>query len=338
MSSYNYGHFLHESIQAIVGQSFQPSEFIIVDDCSTDNSVEIIESFARKYPYIRLIRNKTNQGGMNSFYRGFEFLTGDYLMIPAADDRILPGLFEKSMKLLIQYPNAGLCACRSQLIDSYENHLPSPVEEPLISDSPCFISPDRVMTLFIERGSWVIPHSTIWRLKAIQEVDAFTRESKDYVDAFAAALLSLVYGACYIPETLVQVRLHGKNLSASYRQDPKAWMELVKPMESLMDTSFSSKFPPLFVEDLKKRHRYASGVMALNQLDQACQEALENISDSLQTKFFFDRVFLSGKRLINKILNLISRLYLFFRLRRINKFLLIHAIYRLKNKLSKKSK
>ena len=76
-------------------------------------------------------------------------------------------------------------------------------------------------------------------MKAIRESDAFTRESKNYLDAFALALIPLVYGACYIPESLARVRMHEKQLSHSSRQDPKVWEELVKPMENLMGTTMS---------------------------------------------------------------------------------------------------
>jgi len=338
MNSYNYAHFLPEALQAIVDQSHQPTEFIIVEDGSTDNSLEIIESFAEKYPYIRVIINETNQGGLNAFYKGFELLTGDYFFLPAADDKILPGLFEKSMAILAQYPNAGLCTCRTHLIDKHGNRLSPPVDEPLIANSPCYLSPEKSMELFIERGNWIVPYGTLWNLKAVRESDAFTRESENYVDGFASALLPLVYGACYVPERLAQLRLHGKNLSTSYKQDPKVWAELVKPMENLMDTSFADKFPRPFVKDLKKRHRYVGGVMALDQLGQACQDTLENINSSLQTQSFVDRAFQLGTCFLNKALTLVSRLYLFFRFRRVNKFMLLHALYRLRNKLSGKSK
>ena len=49
MGNYNHAHYLVESIPAILNQSFRPKEFIIIDDASTDNSVEIIEGFAKSY-------------------------------------------------------------------------------------------------------------------------------------------------------------------------------------------------------------------------------------------------------------------------------------------------
>ena len=162
--------------------------------------------------------------------------------------------------------------------------------------------------------------------------------SKNYLDSFAGALIPLVYGACYIPELLARVRMHGKQLSRSFREDPKVWNELVKPMENLMDTSFSDKFPRSFVRDLKKRHRYAGGVMALNQLDQTSRKTFGDINNSLQDQSLVDRVFLTGIHFLKKALSFIVRLYLFFRLRRINKFIVLHILYRLKNKLQRRSK
>jgi len=54
MSNYNHSRFLPEALDAIVNQSRQPDEFIIIDDASTDNSVEIIQSYASRYPFIKL--------------------------------------------------------------------------------------------------------------------------------------------------------------------------------------------------------------------------------------------------------------------------------------------
>src|SRR5437868_7050033 len=109
MPNYNHGHFLPEALDAILSQSWPADEVLIVDDASTDDSVEVIEGFARKHASVRLLRNERNMGAVYSGRRVFDAATGDYLYPSAADDRVQPGFFAKSMELLAQHPQAGLC-------------------------------------------------------------------------------------------------------------------------------------------------------------------------------------------------------------------------------------
>ena len=62
MTIYNRAPFIPKALNAILAQSFQPNEVIIVDDGSTDQSVEIIESYIEKYPIFHLYKNGQNRG------------------------------------------------------------------------------------------------------------------------------------------------------------------------------------------------------------------------------------------------------------------------------------
>ncbi len=107
--NYNHARYIGEALQAILGQSYKPWEVIIVDDASTDNSIDVIEKFIRRDPTVRLLKNEHNMGVERSANRGLEYASGDYIFSAAADDKILPGLFEKSIRMLALYPQAGLC-------------------------------------------------------------------------------------------------------------------------------------------------------------------------------------------------------------------------------------
>ena len=66
MPVYNKASELPKGLELILNQSFQPKEIIIVDDGSTDNSFEIIESFAQKYPIIQAYKNEKNHNYSNT--------------------------------------------------------------------------------------------------------------------------------------------------------------------------------------------------------------------------------------------------------------------------------
>ncbi|MEE9605051.1 MAG: glycosyltransferase family 2 protein [Candidatus Scalindua sp.] len=62
MPNYNYSQHVGETLEAILDQSFRPLEVIVVDDGSTDNSIEIIESISKRDPIVRLLKNEQNMG------------------------------------------------------------------------------------------------------------------------------------------------------------------------------------------------------------------------------------------------------------------------------------
>ena len=133
MGNYNHSRYLVESIPAILNQSFRPKELIIIDDASTDNSVEIIEGFAKKDPIIRFYKNEKNLGNAATYIKAYELITGDYFNLAAADDLVLPGLFEKTMAMLAKYPNAGYCSAITRMISENGDEQKSAPEMPYVS-------------------------------------------------------------------------------------------------------------------------------------------------------------------------------------------------------------
>jgi len=118
MANYNHAHFLPQALNGILSQSYLPLEIIIIDDGSTDNSISVIESFAQKSALIHFHRNNRNRGVVYSVNIALEMVKGDYLNVHSADDWILPGLYEKSINLLRQYPSAALCSSKSEIVDA----------------------------------------------------------------------------------------------------------------------------------------------------------------------------------------------------------------------------
>lgn len=85
--NYNYARFLQRRIDCIVNQTIKPAEIIFLDDCSTDNSLEVAEDILSKtnIPY-RIIPNEVNQGVFKQWLKGIELTQHDYFWIAEADD------------------------------------------------------------------------------------------------------------------------------------------------------------------------------------------------------------------------------------------------------------
>lgn len=201
ITSYNYARYLPESLGAIVEQSFKPKEVLVVDDASTDNSVEIIEGFARRYPFVRLIRNASNKGVNRSLRIGLEQATGDYIFFTAVDDKILPGLFEKSMALLARYPQAGLCSSLTRFLSADGKDM-GLYQTSIISEKECFVPPERYVATYREYDNWILTYSAIFARSAVLEDGGPLEELGPHSDAVMIRNIAMKHGSCFIPEAL----------------------------------------------------------------------------------------------------------------------------------------
>ena len=102
MPVYNEDKYLHAAIDSILSQTFDNFEFIIIDDASTDNSLQIIKSYTDKR--IILICNEYNVGNYPSRNKGLEIAVGKYICVMDADDVAYP------QRLELQYQYLEACS------------------------------------------------------------------------------------------------------------------------------------------------------------------------------------------------------------------------------------
>ena len=96
MPAYNAGEYISCAIESILAQTFKEWELIITDDCSTDNTVEIIEGFCKKHRNIRLIKRNTNSGAARLPRKESAYAsTGEFIMTYDADDFLDSDYIEK---------------------------------------------------------------------------------------------------------------------------------------------------------------------------------------------------------------------------------------------------
>jgi hypothetical protein len=151
---------------------------------------------------------------------------------------LLPGFFEKSLKLLAKHPEAGLCSTLCRRINENEEYLDTVPEVPYMLNSPGYIPPQRMQEIMLTRDNWdIMPSTALYNLKLMKEAKAMPVESRKYADGFAVTLMALNYGACFIPEELSVFRFLSKSASAQARCSPKVFKGYVEPMWDLMETT-----------------------------------------------------------------------------------------------------
>lgn len=315
MPNYNHAGHLPESLQAILDQSYQPKEIIIADDASTDNSVEIIQDFARKYPHIRLIRNEQNLGAIKNINQLFELATGEYIYGAGADDLVLPGFFEKSMQILHQYPQAGLCSTLTQYIDKFGTERGTTKSPFIYRNHECYLSPTQSLEVFRWLRNWPHGNTMIAKRHALLEAGGFIEELGLYSDAFMAQVIALLYGACFIPEPLTCFRIVDTGYSVISGSNIERMGQIISHIDKLVQTKYNDLFPMDYLNSLKKHLTFAAPYNAWKLVRRNQENFFENTFNKLfPRERWWNRLFSKGMNLSFKLQSLLVNLYLFFML------------------------
>jgi glycosyltransferase involved in cell wall biosynthesis len=113
--NYNYDRFIGQAIQSVLDQTFADFELIIVDDCSTDNSVPVIKSFSDER--VKFYQNEKNIGRVKNINKCLSLASGEYVTLLPSDDIYLPTSLEKRVEILDSNPAVGLVYSSAGVID-----------------------------------------------------------------------------------------------------------------------------------------------------------------------------------------------------------------------------
>jgi len=103
LPTYNGERYLRRAIESCLEQTHQNIELVVVDDCSTDSTPEIIQSFAD--PRLVYLRNQRNQGLPRGLNIGFARTTGQYLSWTSDDNEYAPTAIEEMLRALRDSPD-----------------------------------------------------------------------------------------------------------------------------------------------------------------------------------------------------------------------------------------
>lgn len=244
MPNYNHSRYLPRALQALAVQSRAPDELLLLDDASTDTSVELLSAFAAQHAHARVLQNRQNRGVIASLNRLLGEARGDYIVFTAADDTLHPDFLASSMRLLSLYPKAGLCSTVTNLVDETGTVLgQAPTLMPV--KTPAYLSPDTCRGVLLASESWIWGNTSIYRRDALMEAGGFRPQLGAFTDGFVVQCVALRHGACFVPEALASWRISTESYSGVVRSDFGAWAAIidatVKEMEAI---------PAVFSRDL----------------------------------------------------------------------------------------
>jgi Glycosyl transferase family 2 len=104
---YNYGCFLYQCVNSVLGQVGVEVRVLVIDDASPDNTAEVAAALAWEDPRVTVIRHTTNKGHINTYNEGIEWASADYMLLLSADDYLLPGALRRAADLMDAHPEVG---------------------------------------------------------------------------------------------------------------------------------------------------------------------------------------------------------------------------------------
>lgn len=209
MSNYNTPEeYLRSAIESILNQTYQNFEFIIIDDHSTDDSLQIIESYSDKR--IKIIKNEQNLGITKSLNRGLAVAKGEFVARMDADDISLKTRFEKQVKFLKNHPECIVCGTGVELIGDWQAKHSKKYICRTIPDRESF----RIHLLFGNYPNIVHP-TAMFNHNLLLKYNIVYNENYPLAQDYRMWISCSEVAECInIPETLLNYRIHGKAVSS----------------------------------------------------------------------------------------------------------------------------
>jgi glycosyltransferase involved in cell wall biosynthesis len=251
---FNHEWFVGEAIHSVINQTYQVIELIIVDDNSSDNSVEVIAKIIKDHPEVQFLANKHNLGICRSFNSAFQISKGEYIIDLAADDMLEPQRIEKGVEAFMKNPDAGVHFCDAWYINEnssvIKQHHKRNRDGKLIEKIPQgMIYKDIVQRYFI------CPPTMMYSRKAVEALGGYD-EDLTYEDFDFQVRSSRKFEYIFTDEILVRKRISKKSLSSTqYKPNSRILLSTVK----ICEKAFTLNRTKEEHDALKKRIFYELG-------------------------------------------------------------------------------
>ncbi|MEN0054877.1 MAG: glycosyltransferase family 2 protein [Mucilaginibacter sp.] len=196
LCTYNGARFLEQQLYTLINQTYRNIEIIAVDDCSTDNTYQILASYASKHPNLRIYQNETNVGFVNNFERALDYCQGDLIAFCDQDD-----LWDVK-KIELQVAAIG-----DNLILYHDSELINEQNESLgkkMTDLFNFYRGDEPEAFLF--FNCVSGHAMLIKKELIAEARPFKKDG--YHDWWMAYVATNIGTIDYLPQCLVKYRQH----------------------------------------------------------------------------------------------------------------------------------
>lgn len=321
LTSYNHGKYIAQTIKSVLAQSFTDYEFIIIDDCSSDNSVEIIKSFSD--PRIKFTKTKQNLGMVGAVNIGIKQACREYIAHINSDDIWEETKLEKQIKLLDENPQYAACFTYANTIDEKGR----PAKKNPFKNELSYHKKSRYewLNLFLIRGNCICYPSVVIRRNIFDEVGLYDARYSILLDFDMWIRICLKYEIYLYPEFLINFRV-GRG-SASNKKDAhlmgcyETILIYEKILKIIDEKTFGKIFPEfiekygdnhhiwiIFAKEIISRGGNMNKIAALRILEYSMQEHDYPHDMSYKDYLSLRRKFLIDEEMIRKKYTLIEKI------------------------------
>lgn len=212
--AYQSSAFLAETLQSLSDQTFEDWECHLVDDASTDETVEIAMRFRERDPRFRVRVNENRLGAANNWNESIRGIDSKYLKLLCSDDRLVPNALAAAVTALETNSDAVYAAGRRDVIDESGRVL---WRNRGLWRSPVKQSGAQAMARFVRSGTNFFgePSFGLYRTAVLQEVGGFDSSWSYLIDV--ASYRDVLQRGSFVPldETVGAFRVRGGSWSAS---------------------------------------------------------------------------------------------------------------------------
>ncbi len=243
--NYNHAKYLSERFQSIINQTFSDYELIVLDDCSSDDSLLILQQWIEKFIQpTRLIVNEKNSGSpFHQWNLGVSKARGQYIWIAESDDACAPTLLAENVKMLDSNPQVGIAFCQSILVDEKSERLHSFNENYTFT-----FKTDRWKQSFVNTGrkectQYLIHHNTLpnasgilFRKEAYQQAGGGDPKFKLNGDWMLYARILTHWDLAYQAHELNYFRVHTQTQRQKANKEAYAYKEIIEIQDYIHKT------------------------------------------------------------------------------------------------------
>jgi len=260
--AYNKDQYIKKTIESVLSQTYQDFEIIIVNNGSTDNTKQVIESI--NSPKIKYIELKDNQGASYAANLATLESNSEYIALLCADDVFLPQKLEKQIDFLDKYSNIGAVFTDINFVDS-ENKIIDNFNE--ITDKLMYcaryrrdfqvinMSRQKWLKFFLNNSHALFPSTVLMRKSVLDDIGGHNNLLFQVTDLDMWIKTCLKYEIYHLPEVLTSFRVNNNISSKSQMATNRSALEMGEVLKNYFDLNTEDIFK-VFPELKPYKHIY----------------------------------------------------------------------------------
>lgn len=284
--NYNHANYLTQRIDTVLNQAYQDIEVIILDDCSTDNSREIIEGYRNNKKISHIIYNTENSGNpFRQWDKGISLAKGKYIWLAESDDWSEPNFLETITQGLENDKDAVVGYCQSYCING-DNKIQFQSNHPFLAE---YVNGKQFINEYlVEKNPIFNAGMAVWKKDVYQKI------SKDFLNYnligdYCFWIEVCRHGNVFISGKVLNFfRTHDKNVSVNSFKNGLLFTEHIPFLKKLLENNTIEKKD--YIKALKRN--YSSFIEHKKTIPKENAQAIQKLFSSASTsvvdlKLFF---------------------------------------------------